>query len=248
MEPFVNCDHNDGVCTVTFFHPKGNSLTLSLLSELAETISNAPTACSVIILKSSGSGAYCAGASFDELMGLQTIEEGQKFFFGFAKVILAIRNSPKPVIARVHGKVAGGGVGILAAADIAVGVESASIRLSELAIGLAPMVIGPVLKEKIGLAAFGELAYSTEWKDARWAKAHSLYHAVCSSEAEMDEFISTWADRFKSHCSQAVAKFKDELRKESYVTESSLKERAFISAGLALTPESKSIVGSLGKK
>ena len=163
----------DGIATITFGHPQSNSLPGTVLRKLADTIMDAGknNDVKVIVLKSQGEKTFCAGASFDELIAIETMEKGKEFFSGFAYVINAIRTVPKFVIARVQGKAVGGGVGLACAADYTLAINTASVKLSELAIGIGPFVVGPAVERKIGNAAFTDLAINaTGWKDAAWAK------------------------------------------------------------------------------
>ncbi len=172
-----------GIAVVAFQHPMSNSLPGAILRKLAETITEMGNneAAKVIILRSEGEKAFCAGASFDELITIDNKEDGLKFFSGFAMVINAIRKCPKFVIARVQGKAVGGGVGLAAAADYTFAVESAAVKLSELAVGIGPFVVGPAVERKIGLSAFAELSIdATSWRDAQWAQQKGLYAAVFS--------------------------------------------------------------------
>src|SRR3954469_22745221 len=142
----------NSVATITFGGTKGNSLPGVLLRELAATVESTGKQAdvSVIVLRSEGEGAFCAGASFDELKSISDVRTGKEFFLGFARVILAMTRANKPIIARIQGKTVGGGVGVAAAADYAVATRGASIRLSELAVGIGPFVVGPVIEHKIG--------------------------------------------------------------------------------------------------
>src|SRR5688572_19369226 len=153
---YVRSETHNGVTIVEFYHPQSNSLPSRILEDLAQEIhgiANDDDA-RVIILRSPGEKAFCAGASFDELMAIKNKEEGLQFFSGFANVINAMRKCPKPIIARIHGKAVGGGVGLVAASDYAIALEGADVKLSELAIGIGPFVVGPAVERKIGLAAF----------------------------------------------------------------------------------------------
>ena len=111
---------DEGVGTIEFSHPKGNSLPGALLRQLADGVQllGEDEATRVIVLGSGGTGPFCAGASFDELVSIENEEEGQEFFSGFARVILAMIRAPKFVLVRVHGRAAGGGVGIAAAGGL----------------------------------------------------------------------------------------------------------------------------------
>ncbi len=170
--------------TIEFFHPQSNSLPGLLLEELAQTIHGAGNDddTKVIVLRSAGEKAFCAGASFDELAAIKTHEEGLQFFSGFAHVLNAMRKCPQLIIARIQGKCVGGGVGIAAAADYAIATEGADIKLSELAVGIGPFVVGPAVERKIGLSAFGNLAMdATMWRNAEWAKRKGLYSELHAS-------------------------------------------------------------------
>src|SRR5690349_12146100 len=173
----VAVEITDGIATVRFGHPKGNSLPGALLRELAERIADVgrDARARVIVLRSDGTGPFCAGASFDELTAIADEAAGKEFFSGFARVILAMLRCPQLVVTAVHGKVAGGGVGIVAASDYAIAIESAACKLSELAVGIGPFVVGPVIERKIGLAAFQGMAVDADWRDARWSHLQGLY-------------------------------------------------------------------------
>ncbi|MGZ5248418.1 MAG: enoyl-CoA hydratase/isomerase family protein, partial [Flavitalea sp.] len=208
---YVKSETHKGITTIEFFHPQGNSLPSSILDQLAQQIHGAGMndESHVIILRSAGSSAFCAGASFDELMAIKTQEEGLEFFSGFAHVINAMRKIPKMIIARVHGKCVGGGVGIAAAADYTIACEGADIRLSELAIGLGPFVVGPAVERKIGAGAFAHLAIdSNMWRNAEWAKRKGLYAEVHPETGGMDESIIRLSNMLAHSNPQAMAEMK----------------------------------------
>ena len=97
---YVNLEIENGICTIEFYHPKSNSLPSHLLGQLAETIAEAGEndKVKVITLQSEGNKAFCAGASFDELMSIEDENEGKQFFSGFANVINAVRKCPRSLI------------------------------------------------------------------------------------------------------------------------------------------------------
>jgi len=226
-----------GIATVTFHHPKRNALPAGILTQLVESIDMAahhPDA-RVVILASEGTGAFCAGASFDELRAIRTAEDGKEFFSGFARVILAMRRCPKIIIGRVQGKVVGGGVGLVAATDYSFALPSASIRLSELAVGLGPFVVGPVIERKIGRSAFAALALDTEWRDAEWGQQHGLYTRVMDTEAAMDSVLPALAHRLTTMNPEALVQMKRVLWEGTNHWETLLFERAAISGRLALS-------------
>ena len=177
MDAYVNTEVQDGICSIEFFHPQSNSLPGIILEQLASSITDAGknVEIKVLILKSGGDRAFCAGASFDELLAVENEVQGKEFFSGFAKVINASRKCPKFIIGRVQGKAVGGGVGMASATDYCFATKYASVKLSELAIGIGPFVVGPPIKRKIGMAAFGNLTINaTEWHSAEWAHKMNL--------------------------------------------------------------------------
>jgi len=182
---------DDGVAEICFGHPKSNSLPGSVLRRLANEIVSAGSRddVRVLVLRSYGSGAFCAGASFDELAAIRDAAEGKEFFMGFARVILAMIRCPKAIVTRVHGKVVGGGVGIVAASDYVVALSRASLRLSELAVGIGPFVVGPAIEHKIGTGAFSLMALDADWRDAAWAERHGLYGRIFDVPAELEQVL-----------------------------------------------------------
>ena len=181
------------ITTIEFFHPAQNSLPGHLLNELVTHINQAgdDENTVLIVLKSAGDRSFCAGASFTELAAIQDFEIGKKFFMGFASVINAIRKCPKIVVGRVHGKAVGGGVGLAAACDYCMATKYASVRLSELAVGIGPFVIGPAVERKIGLSAFSQMALNaTEWQTAEWAKQKGLFTEAFESVEQLDAYIA----------------------------------------------------------
>lgn len=237
-------DHT-GVTTIEFFHPQSNSLPGSLLEQLAQTIHGAGNDddTKVIILRSAGEKVFCAGASFDELAAIQTHEEGLQFFSGFAHVINAMRKCPQFIIARIQGKCVGGGVGIAAAADYAIAREGADVKLSELAVGIGPFVVGPAVERKIGLASFSNLAIdATMWRNADWAKRKGLYSELHATIEDMDEAIIRLADTLAHSSPQAMAAMKQMFWKGTEHWDTLLLERAAISGRLVLSPQSKQAI------
>ncbi|MBW7934429.1 MAG: enoyl-CoA hydratase/isomerase family protein, partial [Gemmatimonadaceae bacterium] len=195
-----------GVATIRFGHPKSNALPGTLLRSLASTIASTGARDDVraIILRSEGEGAFCAGASFDELAAIENADDGKEFFLGFARVILAMIGAPVPIVTAVQGKVAGGGVGVVAASDYAIAVEQASLKLSELAVGIGPFVVGPVIAHRIGLGAFGGMALDAEWRDAEWAERHGLYAKVVSGGLALDSAVTARAQALAAANPEAV--------------------------------------------
>lgn len=237
-----------GVATVTFFHPKGNSLPGALLRALAEAIRDAGDDDTVraVILRSEGAAAFCAGASFDELRAIRDEAQGREFFSGFAHVILAMRRCPKLIIARVHGKAVGGGVGLIAASDFAFAVPNAAVRLSELAIGIGPFVVGPVVERRVGTGAFAAMAIDAEWRDAAWAERHGLYARVVDGPSALDAVVPAFAARLAASNPAATAALKAALYDGTDHWETLLYERAAVSGRLVLSDFSRRAIEAFG--
>jgi len=251
MEGYVKTETHNGITTIEFFHPQSNSLPGRLLEELAQTIhgeGNEPDT-KVIVLRSAGEKAFCAGASFDELVSIQTQEQGIAFFSGFAHVINAMRKCPQFIVARIHGKCVGGGVGIAAAADYAIAVEGADVKLSELAVGIGPFVVGPAVERRIGTAAFSHLAIdATMWRSAEWAKRKGLYAELHSSVEDMDESIRRLTHNLSHSNPEAMHEMKKIFWKGTEHWDQLLAERAAISGRLVLSTFTREAIGKFKAK
>lgn len=236
---YVNVAIDDrGVATIEFGHPMSNSLPGLILRKLAETITAAGENSNVklILLKSGGTKAFCAGASFDELISIKDLDTGKIFFSGFAMVINACRKCPKLVIGRVQGKAVGGGVGIAAAMDYCFATKNADVKLSELAVGIGPFVVGPAVERKIGLSAMSQLAINaTEWQTAEWAGQNGLFAKVSDTEEEMDEEIDRLINRLAKSSPEAMAELKSIFWQGTDNWDTLLIERAMISGRLVLS-------------
>lgn len=238
QQGYINSTTENNITTITFFHPQSNSLPGALLYQLAEEITkagnNAET--KVIVLKSDGQGAFCAGASFDELIAIKDLETGKKFFSGFAMVINAIRKAPKFVVARVHGKAVGGGVGIACAADYTLAVDTAAVKLSELAVGIGPFVVGPAVERKVGTAAFTSLAINaTEWQSAKWAAEKGMYVNLFPDIEALDTAILELATKLSKSNPEAMAMLKSIFWQGTENWDALLHERAAMSGKLVLS-------------
>ena len=244
-EAYVNTEHENGVASIEFFHPQSNSLPGKILEALAEAIEiegkNADT--KLIILRSAGEKIFCAGASFDELAAINNEEQGLQFFSGFAKVINAMRKAPKFIIVRIQGKCIGGGVGLAAAADYAIAVEGSEIKLSELAVGIGPFVVGPAVERKLGLSAFSQLTIdATMWRSADWARRKGLFAELHPDVAGMDTSIKRLANTLAASSPDAMHEIKKVLWKGTEHWDDLLKERAAISGRLILSEYSKNFI------
>ncbi|MBS9767473.1 MAG: enoyl-CoA hydratase/isomerase family protein [Flavobacteriaceae bacterium] len=234
------------IATVEFFHPASNALPQSLLERLAEAFKELATdeEVHIIVLKSEKERAFCAGAYFDELLNIKTKEEGKTFFMGFANVINAMRKCPQPIIGRMQGKVVGGGVGLVATCDYCIATEDASVKLSELSIGIGPFVIAPAVERKIGLAGLNALLFNPEnWKNAYWAKEKGLYMSVFETIEEMDKELSILTSKLASYSREALVASKKMSWQGTEHWDNLLQERAGITGELVLSDFVKKKLG-----
>jgi methylglutaconyl-CoA hydratase len=248
---YVTAETHKGVASIEFFHPQSNSLPRRILEELANEIhaSGLDHETKVIVIRSGGEKAFCAGASFDELSSISDEKKGFDFFCGFADVINAIRKCPKLVIGRIHGKCVGGGVGLAAAVDYAIAHESAEIKLSELAVGIGPFVIGPAVERKIGMSAFSQLAIdATMWRNSDWAKKKGLYAEVYPTIEAVDEAIFRLAHQLSHYSPGAMKQLKSVFWKGTEHWDELLCERAEISGRLVTSEETKAAIAKFKSK
>ena len=234
----VEISINNEIGTITFGHPQSNSLPGALLQLLANTITDLSKEASVkvIILQSLGDKTFCAGASFDELVAISDLENGKTFFSGFANVINACRKSSKLIIGRIQGKAVGGGVGIASAVDYCFATTNAAVKLSELAVGIGPFVVGPAVQRKIGLSAMSELAINaTSWRSAEWAMQKGLYNEIYETSSEMDSAIQSLAHKLSNSNPAAMQELKQVFWEGTEDWDTLLVSRASISGKLVLS-------------
>ena len=238
MNPYVKLEVEKGIGSIEFFHPQSNSLPRSILKQLAETITEAGAndEILVVILRSGGDGAFCAGASFDELLAIEDKTQGTQFFSGFSNVINAARKCPKFIICRVQGKAVGGGVGMASATDYCFATRDASVKLSELAIGIGPFVVGPPIERKIGSAAFSQLTINaTEWHSAEWGRGKGLFADVYESAEEMDIAIRVLAEKLARSNPDSMKELKQIMWEGTEHWDALLLERAAMSGARVLS-------------
>jgi methylglutaconyl-CoA hydratase len=250
MEGYVKSETHKGVTTIEFFHPQSNSLPRILLEELAKEIQTAGLEYNtkLIVLRSGGDKAFCAGASFTELQLITNEEKGFEFFSGFANVINSMRKCPKLIIGRIHGKCVGGGVGIAASVDYAIASNNADIRLSELAVGIGPFVVGPAIERKTGNSAFTQLAVdATMWRNAEWGLKNGLFAEVHSTNDIMDESIQRLASQLAKSSKEAMEEMKRIFWHGTDHWDDLLYKRAEISGRLVLSKYTKDAIASFRK-
>jgi len=241
-QPYVNITIERGVGTIEFFHPAHNSLPGDILAKLAQTITDAGNNpdIKVIVLKSGGSRTFCAGASFKELININSAEAGKVFFSGFANVINAMRKCPKFIIGRVQGKTVGGGIGVASATDYCMATKYAAIKLSELNIGIGPFVVGPAVERKIGLSAMTQIAIdANSFYDAEWAKDKGLFTKVFEDTETLDEAVKIFAEHLCTYNPEAMKDMKKAFWEGTEHWDTLLVERAVISGKLVLSEFTK---------
>lgn len=250
-EGYVHTSIENGIGKVEFYHPSSNSLPAAILTDLAHAINDVGTddRAKVIVLQSAGDRSFCAGASFDELVAIENEAAGKKFFSGFALVINAMRKCHKLIIVRVQGKAVGGGVGIISSADYAIAVDTASIKLSELAVGIGPFVVGPAVQRKIGVAGFSSLAIdATEWRSAEWARRHGLYSEIHADVSQVNEAVSVLANKLAHSNPEAMMQLKKIFWEGTENWDELLTQRAAISGKLVLSEFTHNAIHSFKKK
>jgi methylglutaconyl-CoA hydratase len=236
-----------GVAHIAFYHPNHNSLPSRLLQGLIEAFAaaGADPVVKVIVLESLEHRTFCAGASFDELLAISDNDTANRFFSGFGQVINAMRKCPKVIIGRIHGKAVGGGVGLASATDYCMATQWASIRLSELAVGFGPFVIGPAVERKIGTAAFTQMALSPEeWQTADWGKEKGLFQEVFESADKLDAYITHFCAKLSTYNPEALSELKRVFWQGTEHWDELLATRAGISGRLSLSEFSKNAIAA----
>jgi methylglutaconyl-CoA hydratase len=246
----VHVEVQGAIARVRFAHPKSNSLPAALLRRIASEIRafGGNSDVRAIVLSSEGNGAFCAGASFDEMKAVRDAEGGRQFFLGFAQVILAMIRAPQLVVTRVQGKATGGAVGLIAASDYCFAVRGAALKLSELAVGLGPFVIGPVVERRVGPGPFAAMSIDADWRDASWGERHGLYARLFDDVGELDAELEKLCVFLASANPDAVRQLKSVLWRGTHDWERLLEERAAISGALALSEHTRAAIAQFGRK
>lgn len=240
-----------GIASVEFYHPAHNSLPGELLDQLVASFQElaADVSVRVIVLRSAGDRSFCAGASFDELASIRDFETGKRFFMGFARVINAMRQCPQLIVGRVQGKAVGGGVGLAAATDYCMATQYASVKLSELAVGIGPFVVGPAVERKMGISAMSQLAINaTEWQTAAWAKSKGLFAEVFDEMPQLDAYIDHFTEKLAASNPDALLALKKIFWEGTEHWEQLLEERAGISGRLVLSDFTKQAIEQFKQK
>jgi len=249
-EGYIKIQKENRIGTIFFFHPKSNSLTSLLLNEFRISIEqlSVDNDIKVIVIRSEGEKTFCGGASFNELVSIQDYNRGKEFFMGFARLINSMRKSPKFIIARIQGKTVGGGVGLAAASDYVLALSNSDVRLSELALGIGPFVVGPAVERKIGKGAFSHMSIDYDWHSAEWAKKNGLFSEVFSSIEKLDEAVFSLSSRLAAGSSEAMRELKRVLWEGTNTWDTLLEQRAEISGKLVLSDFTKKYIKEFKSK
>ncbi|WP_103327951.1 enoyl-CoA hydratase/isomerase family protein [Bacteroidetes bacterium endosymbiont of Geopemphigus sp.] len=238
--PYVQLFSSEGIARIEFFHPKANAFSSEQLQHFREAIEQVSQDASIqlAVLQSVRSDVFSAGAFLDELARVSDLQEGIEFFMGFSHLILSMIKCPKPILAGFSGKAIGGAVGLLAACDYVIAHPCASVRLSELSIGLAPLVIEPLITHRMGRAHFMKLALNPhESKDAAWCEKANLVNHILDEKESLSKALKEYADRLISYHSSSIAKIKSLYYGDISNWNELLQHRAHLSAELALRPD-----------
>lgn len=247
----VTVNVENGIATIEFFHPLSNSLPGKVLAQLADAITTTGKRedVTVLILRSAGDRVFCGGASFDELISINDLETGKRFFSGFANVINAMRTCPKLIIGRVQGKAVGGGVGLASSVDYCFATKHAAVKLSELAVGIGPFVVGPAVQRKAGLSGMSAMATNaTAFFTAEWAREKGIYTDVFETIEEMDDAIASLAVQLAKSNPEAMKELKTIFWRGTEDWDALLAERAAISGRLVLSDFTRNAIESFKKK
>lgn len=247
---YVNTKIENGVGEIEFYHPSHNSLPANLLNDIVKSIRSHDRNPEVrlLLLKSGGDRTFCAGASFVELQRIEDAQSGKEFFMGFANVINAMRNCSKLIVGRVQGKAIGGGVGLISATDYCLANKYASVKLSELAIGIGPFVVGPAIERKVGLAAFSQMAINaTEWQTAAWAKEKGLFAEVFPTTNQLDDYTKHFCKTLCGMSPEAMRLLKRIFWENTEDWDELLEKRAEMSGNLILSEFARTAINSFLK-
>ncbi len=248
---YVNLNSQDGIGTVEFFTDQSNSLPGDILQKLAKTIAEAGNDpdIKVIVLKSGGDRTFCAGASFDELLAVDSAEGGHSFFMGFANVINAMRKCPKFIIGRLQGKAVGGGIGLASATDYCFATKFSSIKLSELALGIGPFIVSAPIERKMGLSAMSQMGINAgEFYSPEWAREKGLFNEVFEDTPTMDAAVHSLARKLAAYNPESMEEMKKVFWLGTDHWDELLSERAKISGKLVLSDFTRSFIQKFKNK
>lgn len=211
----LSIEHENGVSTVALARPDvRNALNAELIEELRRSMEELGEDDGVRAVVLTGEGDYfCAGADIGYMRDTANFsyEENQQDARELAEMFGAVENCPKPVVARVKGAVIGGGVGLVAAADVVVAEEGTVFAFSEVRLGISPATIAPFVLRKIGHSQARSLFLTGERFGATRACEIGLVHQV-AAEGQLDEEVSEKVEGLLAGGPEALASTKALLR------------------------------------
>ncbi|MEY7971230.1 enoyl-CoA hydratase family protein [Saccharomonospora xinjiangensis] len=236
-----------GVATITLDSPHNrNALSAQLRSELAAGLDRAidDDAVRVIVLSHTGP-VFCAGMDLKEAKGAGA---GQQGVNEFPALLQRLWTSPKPVVAKLAGHARAGGVGLVAATDIAVAAESATFAFTEVRIGVVPAVISVPVLPRLNARAAHELFLTGEKFDARRAGEIGLLNAAVPVD-ELDAAVDRYVTSLTLGGPTALAATKNLLQGETARTMPETFERMLaLSAEFFASEEGQEGITAFGEK
>jgi methylglutaconyl-CoA hydratase len=208
-----------GVGIITLNRPeRHNAFDAAMISDLEDAIgmmANEP-AVRVVVISSTGQ-SFCAGEDIQWMQNAvhYSIEENRGDAGELAEMLRRIADCPKPVIARVQGPAYGGGVGLIAACDMAVATFETRFALTEVRRGVIPAVIGPHVLAAIGERHARRYMLTAERFSAAEAYRIGLIHEMVADEASLDDAVGEWIDAILKNGPHALAECKTLIRSVS---------------------------------
>jgi methylglutaconyl-CoA hydratase len=232
----------EAVLTITLNRPDvHNAFDDHLIAELTQTLHSAAENSKVRVVVLTGTGkSFSAGADLNWMrrMAIYTEEENYHDAMALGELMVTLNRLPKPTIARVNGAAYGGGVGLIACCDIAVGINEAQFALTEVRLGLIPAVISPYVVAAIGEKKSRRYFLTGERFSAEQAKSLGLLNEVVAAD-ELDTVVNRIAASLLEAGPIAQAEAKDLISSVAHrpVTDSLIADTAERIAHLRISPE-----------
>jgi methylglutaconyl-CoA hydratase len=240
----IRLDIAEGVARITMARPeKHNAFDDVLIGDLTDTFNRvgADSAVRVVVLQAEGK-SFSAGADLGWMQRMAGYSEAENLADAraLAGMMRVLNELPRPTIARVQGAAYGGGVGLVAACDIALASQAASFCMSEARLGLIPSVISPYVVEAIGARAARRYFQTAERFDAEAAHELGLVHEVVPRE-RLDHRLDEVIGLLMGNGPAAMAASKDLIRRVSAgpVDDAMVEDTARRIADIRTTPEGR---------
>ena len=208
-------EQKGAVACLTLNRPEiHNAFDEHLIAAITETVAAASKDASVRVILLAGAGkSFSAGGDLGWMRRMATYspEENLADAQSLARLMATIDTSPKPVIARVHGAAYAGGLGLIACADIAIGVPEAQFAITEVKLGLIPAVISPYLVRAMGVREARRWCLTAQRFSATEAHRLGLLHAVVPADT-LDAVIDAEIEALLAAAPEALAETKRLLK------------------------------------